>query len=109
MIDGCLEWQRIGLAPPAIVTDATAAYFDDQDIVQQWLDECTADGGPFAFTPTKQLFASWKQWCDERHAAPGSLQTFSSALEDRGFTKRRGTGGKRGFAKLILPAGSSDG
>ena len=33
MIDGCLEWQRIGLAPPAIVTDATAAYFDDQDII----------------------------------------------------------------------------
>ena len=26
-IDGCLEWQRIGLAPPAIVRDATDEYF----------------------------------------------------------------------------------
>jgi putative DNA primase/helicase len=43
-IDGCLEWQLFGLAPPDIVTEATAAYFDDQDVVRQWLDECTADG-----------------------------------------------------------------
>ncbi|MFL6797475.1 MAG: phage/plasmid primase, P4 family [Xanthobacteraceae bacterium] len=109
-LDGCLEWQRIGLAPPPVVAYATAAYFDDQDTVQQWLDECTKDGGPYAFTLTKQLFASWKQWCDERHMAPGSLETFSGALEDRGFTKKRATGGKRGFAKLILaPANDSDG
>ena len=26
MIDGCLQWQQIGLAPPKVVTDATAAY-----------------------------------------------------------------------------------
>jgi putative DNA primase/helicase len=100
-IDGCLEWQRIGLAPPAIVTEATTAYFDDQDTVQQWLDECTTDGGPFAFTLTTQLFASWKQWCDERHNSPGSIETFSEALDVR-FTKKRATGGKRGFAKVVL-------
>jgi putative DNA primase/helicase len=109
-IDGCLEWQRIGLEPPAIVADATTAYFDDQDIAQQWLDECTADGGPYAFTLTNQLFASWRQWCEERHFAPGSLETFSGALEDRGFTKKRDGRGKRGFAKLVLSQHrSSDG
>jgi hypothetical protein len=43
--------------------------------------------------------------------APGNLETFSGALEDRGYTKKRATGGKRGFAKLVLasPADSSDG
>jgi putative DNA primase/helicase len=107
-IDGCLEWQRIGLVPPAIVTDATTTYFEDQDIMQQWLDECTADGGPFAFTLTKQLFASWKYWCDERHMVPGSIETFVGALEDRGYTKKRATGGKRGFAKLVLAVSSGD-
>jgi putative DNA primase/helicase len=101
-IDGSLEWQRIGLAPPAIVTEATAAYFDDQDIVQQWLDECTEDGGPFAVTLYKQLFASWMQWCNDRHNSPGNLETFNEALENRGFMKKRATGGKRGFARLVL-------
>jgi putative DNA primase/helicase len=37
MIDGCLEWQKIGLAPPKIVTDATNEYFNDQDTLKQWL------------------------------------------------------------------------
>jgi putative DNA primase/helicase len=31
MIDGCLDWQRNGLVRPASVTEATAAYFDEQD------------------------------------------------------------------------------
>jgi P4 family phage/plasmid primase-like protien len=41
MIDGCLEWQKIGLAPPKIVTDATDEYFNDQDTLKQWLEDCT--------------------------------------------------------------------
>jgi putative DNA primase/helicase len=102
MIDGCLEWQKIGLAPPAIVTEATAAYFDDQDVIQHWLDECTTDGGPYAFTHTKQLYASWKHWADEQHFEPGSLKTFSGSLEDRGFVRKRDAKGRQGFAKLML-------
>jgi hypothetical protein len=39
-----------------------------------------------------------------RHCDPGGLETFSGALEDRGLTKKRATGGKRGFAKLVLKA-----
>jgi putative DNA primase/helicase len=66
-MDGCLEWQRIGLAPPPIVLDATEAYFAEQDTTQQWLDECTEDGGEFAFTRTTELFASWKTWCEARN------------------------------------------
>jgi len=108
-LDGCLEWQRIGLAPPAIVTEATADYFNEEDIIQEWLDDCTIDGGPHAFTGTTQLFASWKNWCDERHLEAGSSKALASALEDRGFTKKRATGGKRGFANLVLaPAGGND-
>ena len=28
-LDGCLEWQRIGLAPPASVREATDEYFEE--------------------------------------------------------------------------------
>jgi putative DNA primase/helicase len=30
MVKGCLAWQRHGLAPPAIVTAATAGYLETQ-------------------------------------------------------------------------------
>ena len=100
-IEGCLEWQRIGLAPPKCVTEATEDYFSDQDIHQQWLDDCTEDAGPHAFTPVGQLFGSWKQWCDERNMKPGSTNAFSDALVDKGFSRKRLSGG-RGFRNLSL-------
>jgi putative DNA primase/helicase len=101
-IDGCLEWQRIGLAPPAIVQEATSAYFADQDVLQQWLDECTQDAPPSAFVRTGQLFASWKSWCEERNYAPGTSMALSEALVDRGYEKKRDNHGQRGFRALAI-------
>jgi putative DNA primase/helicase len=103
-MDGCLEWQRIGLVPPPVVLDATEAYFAEQDTTQQWLDECTEDGGEFAFTRTTELFAAWKAWCEARNLRTGSVQTLSEALTDRGFTKKRSNSGQRGFSNLIVKA-----
>jgi putative DNA primase/helicase len=99
-IDGCLEWQRIGLQPPKVVTDATADYFSDQDILQQWLEDCTEVAPPSAFVKTAELFASWKHWCDSRNAAPGNANSLSDQLYERGFMRKKGTGGARGFVGL---------
>jgi P4 family phage/plasmid primase-like protien len=107
-LDGCLEWQRIGLDPPAIVTEATDEYFEDQDTTRQWLEDCTTDAGPFAFTPTAQLFTSWREWCTERNLQPGTGQAFTDGLADRGYVRKRGTGGGRGFRNLSLKMELSD-
>src|SRR5262245_38762178 len=102
-INGCLDWQRVGLAPPAIVQDATAAYFADQDTLQQWLDDCTDGGGADAFTRSAELFASWKSWCEERNWQPGSAMALSEALIDHGFEKgRESNTGHRGFRRLAV-------
>jgi putative DNA primase/helicase len=101
-VDGCLKWQKIGLAAPKIVTDATDEYFDDQDLTMQWLEDCTDDGGQHAFTKSSELYASWKNWCDERGTKPGSERLFSDTLCDRGFCRKKGTGGARGFRNLVL-------
>jgi putative DNA primase/helicase len=103
-IDGCLEWQRIGLAPPKTVLDATEKYFADQDTLQQWLDDCTEDGGEFAFSRTTELFASWKAWCETRNLKPSSMQVLSETLVGRGFVKNRNTAGQQGFRNLVVRA-----
>jgi putative DNA primase/helicase len=100
-LDGCLEWQRIGLAPPQIVTDATEAYFDDQDLIKQWLDECTQEAPSTVFTGTPTLFSSWKNWCDERGMSTGTARALSDALSDRGLMHKRTKRG-RGFAGIEL-------
>ena len=42
-IEGCLEWQRDGLNPPASVKLASQEYFETQDIFGQWLAEVLAN------------------------------------------------------------------
>lgn len=100
-LDGCGEWRRIGLAPPDLVTEATKSYFDDQDVLREWLDDCTEDRGPFAFTTSTQLYASWKQWCDDRGLVPGTVKALSDGLTDRGRVPKRTNRG-RGFQSLVL-------
>lgn len=102
-LDGCLLWQRDGLAPPACVRDATDEYFRGQDTVGEWLEDCTQDRGELAFTRMTALFSSWKEWCEERNHRPGSARALSGMLEDRGYEKRRESHtGQRGFARIAV-------
>jgi len=102
-LDGCLEWQRDGLAPPACVRDATDEYFLSQDTIGEWLEDCTEDTDDRGFTRIAELFTSWKAWCEDRNIKPGSTMALSGMLEDRGYTKRREGGtGKRGFARIVV-------
>ena len=101
-LDGCLQWRRDGLAPPAIVCEATEDYFREQDTVGQWLEDCTEDAGQLAFTRIADLFDSWKAWCEARNLKPGTTMALSGMLEDRGYEKRRDRAGQRGFCNLTL-------
>jgi putative DNA primase/helicase len=103
-VDGCLQWQGTGLAPPASVIEATDAYFSDQDTIGQWLEErCDRDAGPMAFTRSSALFDSWKLWCEERNLKPGSINSLSDTLEERGYArKREGGTGQRGLTRIAL-------
>jgi putative DNA primase/helicase len=102
-IEGCLEWQRIGLSPPEAVTAATDSYLESEDILGEWLGEC-CELDANAWTSTTDLFDSWKQWATVRDEWIGSVKTFSQRLEDRGkFTRRKSKDQtQRGFAGLQL-------
>ena len=40
MIDGCLDWQTNGLVVPECVEQQTEDYFQGEDHVAHWLEEC---------------------------------------------------------------------
>jgi putative DNA primase/helicase len=102
-VDGCLQWQGKGLAPPVSVTEATDAYFSDEDTVGQWLEERTRDAGPMALTRLSALFASWKSWCEDRNLKPGSTKSLSDALQERGYVKKREPGtGQSSLERIAL-------
>jgi putative DNA primase/helicase len=105
MIEGCLEWRRDGLMVPAVVRRATDEYLADNDVLAQWLEESVDDGGPGAFTLTRELFGSWKRWCESRNYRPGTETAFADSLSDRGYNKGRKNFG-RGFNGIALKQSS---
>ena len=105
MIDGCLQWQRIGLSPPEAVRAATAAYLEAEDALSAWVEEsCVREVE--TWESSAALYKSWKAWAERAGEHPCSLKKFSQRLEDRsaafGIEKRRDGGGHRGFAGLRL-------
>jgi putative DNA primase/helicase len=88
MIDGCLEWRRSGLMVPDIVRAATDDYLADQDTISQWAEE-KLEAAPEAFMKTRDLFANWRQWCEDRNLSPGTETAFADTLKDRGYEHKR--------------------
>ena len=100
LVDGCLDWRRQGLAPPAAVTEATAAYLDAEDAVSAWADECCLRD-PQVWESSSKLYASWKGWATRNGEPEGTVRRFSQTLEARGFTPARKKNG-RGFQGLSI-------
>jgi putative DNA primase/helicase len=102
-IEGCLEWQRQGLARPDGVAAATAEYFDDQDLFGHWLDErCERD--PSKWELPNKLY---RDWCDYAKAAgedPGPVKDMKSKLLRHGMRSAR-TSGLRIYRGLVLKNG----
>jgi putative DNA primase/helicase len=109
MIDGCLEWQRIGLAPPKIVLDTTQEYFAEQDLVRQWIEE-KCETKATSFGTSADLYKSWFTWAEINGEKPGTARWFSQALLRFGFRKSPDTS-RRGFLgiEVTKPDGWNDG
>lgn len=111
-IEGCLEWQRIGLAPPPAVLDATEEYLADEDAIGRFMDE-RCDRDLMALEEVQDLFASWRDWCTTTGEYAGTVRRFSQNLEARGFERdRHPTSRRKAFRGLRLTiraaAGSTD-
>jgi putative DNA primase/helicase len=103
MIDGCLQWQEIGLAPPAIVTEATNTYLASQDAFSEWIAErCERDRE--AWTSRTAAFESWSDWAAKVGEYAGSRQRFNDALEARGFEPRKRNTGHGFLGFRLKPA-----
>jgi P4 family phage/plasmid primase-like protien len=86
-LEGCLAWQRVGLNPPAVVTDATANYLAGQDTLGAWIEaRCILE--PLAWSPVAKLFESWVSYTGTVSEQPGSMKAFSQRLADRGFIRK---------------------
>lgn len=108
MIDGCFEWQRIGLAPPRSVVQASEDYLGAEDTLGQWLDECCVIDPRVEWMPLNMLYASWCAWCDANGMRRWTNKAFSQTLSERGFARHKMNSGV-GFRGLRFRPGGGGG
>jgi putative DNA primase/helicase len=100
-VEGCLMWQRDGLAAPKAVMDATSEYFSDEDPIGRFLEDHYVVGQGQVLL--KDMFDVWKEWCGENGEKAGTQKRLSQTIRSRGFLPwRQSKTGLRGFEGLTL-------
>lgn len=95
MIDGALEWQRIGLAVPDEVSAASAEYMEDEDTMTEFFDENLVKV-PFSSVSVADMYERFSTW--QRVSGVGRVWTkkaMSNAFAESGMKAEKGTGGAR--------------
>jgi putative DNA primase/helicase len=101
-IEGCLEWQQVGLQPPKAVIDATAGYMMAQDTLQAFLDEC-CEVAKHEHDTITHIYDGYVDWAEACHEFIWTKRDLSERLENHsaGFTPDRfGKDRTRGFVGL---------
>ena len=107
-VQGCLDWQKDGLSAPAEVTEATAAYRAEMDVLADFLtDKCIL--APSAAVTKAALFTTYQTWCEVNRERPLGKIAFGARLKERGIadgtTGREKTRAWLGVGLLTTPEG----
>ena len=92
-VAACLEWQHNGMKTPKVVESATEDYREAEDILGEFLDECTVRSATVEITKG-QLHKAYVSWCEDRSQRPLSNKRFGSLLIQRGMKEHRTKAGR---------------
>jgi putative DNA primase/helicase len=88
-IRGCLLWQAEGLRPPKIVQLAVSEYRSEQDVLSDFIAECTCEMAN-SQTPHGDLFDAYRHWAAEDGIRfPFSSRLLAKKLRERGWHEDR--------------------
>jgi putative DNA primase/helicase len=83
-LEGCMEWQRIGLRPPECVRAATDEYLQSEDAIQRWMTDCL-DVAPSHRNRRGDLYQNYKAWCDGSGERPLPLKRWQEGAALKGI------------------------
>ena len=89
-VEGCKEWAAAGLGQTEEVTEATALYRGEMDVIGRFLEDTTAtDGPPTMRTQARTLYRAYREWCAAAGEYELSERKFGERLTQRGIIRRR--------------------
>lgn len=87
-LQGCLEWQKVGLKEPDQVKAATDEYRGEMDAVGAFVaDKCTVVPGLRVNAST--LYEAFVSWAKANNERPSGRKEFVAELEKRGHTRKK--------------------
>lgn len=109
MIDGCLKWQKTRLTDaPRIVREQTDSYRAEQDVIGQWLIECTLSAHQSVETSANELYESYKPWAVTNGFGVMNRATLGRRLSERGYRKRATNGRVMWGGVTVIDCATSD-
>ncbi|MHB8587118.1 MAG: phage/plasmid primase, P4 family [Thermoplasmatota archaeon] len=106
VLAGCLEWQRIGLAPPPFAKEATHEYRREEDAVMRFIDETYVREGGGAVLAS-DLRATYEHWCSENGEETLTSKALGARLRALGLRPDKVGSGARIWRGVRLGAGGS--
>ncbi len=93
-VEGCLKWQRDGLAKPSVVEQAGREYREEMDLTAEFItDRCEKEQG--ATEKFSDLYAAFQEYCRGIHEEPPTQTAFAKELGEKGFRPDRNGQGQR--------------
>ena len=92
-IDGALDWQRRGLDVPGILTKASQDYFDEEDIIGQFLGDETCDDAS-GFVSGQSIAQRFNGWADLQGLSRWTQRSIIKELKTRGYMDGRTSSGR---------------
>lgn len=93
MVQGCLDWQEVGLDEPDAVKQSTTAYREEVAVFGAWIDECCHMGFD-AEARAQPLYESYKKWAEENGYRPLGSKRFAQKLRERNLKNNRDRRGR---------------
>ena len=91
-VAGCQAWQTQGLGTAAAVSEATASYRAEMDVLGGFLDaRCVI--APHAKAGATALYRAYKAWAEEAGEFVMSQRRFGGQLTERGFGQTKDSAG----------------
>lgn len=83
-IEGCLDWQENSLDPPDRVIATTQDYFDSEDKIGSFLDDCVGFADDQSVRTT-YLFERYTRWAEAHREYVPSHKVFLDMMETKGY------------------------
>ena len=99
LIEGCLEWQAVGLKRPEEIIKATKEYREENDVIAAFLEDETAEGGSLKKHPAvsmkkKALYDIFEFWSEGNGREHRSMKWLSQQMKKLGYDHERIRDGK---------------